>query len=163
MKLFLIFTFILIFPYLITFRKVKMNWLDRSFTQAIKGFSILTIIWAHAGAKLGIGGIQFIAGIGVALFLICSGYGLEESYKKNGLKRFWHKRLFQVCIPFWIVELLGLVIAGSFSLKSYILDFFFIEAATSYGWFMGYLMVCYIIFFLLKKISEKFLWNKKLN
>lgn len=34
------------------------------------------IVWAHFGAKVGIGGIQFIAGVGVCLFLICSGYGL---------------------------------------------------------------------------------------
>lgn len=46
---------------------------------------------------LSVGGIQFIGGIGVALFLICSGYGLEVSYEKNGLKDFWMKRMLGVC------------------------------------------------------------------
>lgn len=65
--------------------------MSRYFTTAIKGFSIVTVAWAHAGAKLGVGGIQFIAGIGVSLFLICSGYGLEASYKKHGLNGFLKK------------------------------------------------------------------------
>ena len=47
--------------------------MDRSFTTVIKGFSILTVVWAHTGAKLGMGGIQFIAGIGVALFFYLFG------------------------------------------------------------------------------------------
>ena len=71
----------------------KYQWIDRNYTTAIKGFSILTVVWTHSGARLSVGGIQFIAGIGVALFLMCSGYGLEISYKKNGLKGFWKKRL----------------------------------------------------------------------
>ena len=30
-----------------------------------------------------------LGGIGVAMFLILSGYGLNESFKKNGLDGFW--------------------------------------------------------------------------
>ena len=75
----------------------KYQWMDRNYTTAIKGFSILTVVWAHSGAMLSVGGIQVVAGIGVALFLMCSGYGLEISYEKNGLEEFWKKRLLSVC------------------------------------------------------------------
>ena len=88
----------------------KYQWMDRNYTTAIKGFSILTVVWAHSGAMLSVGGIQFVAGIGVALFLMCSGYGLEISYEKNGLEEFWKKRLLSVCLPFWVVELVGLCV-----------------------------------------------------
>lgn len=119
-----------------------------------KGFSILTVVWAHSGAKLSVGGIQFIAGIGVALFLMCSGYGLEISYEKNGLKGFWKKRLLGVCLPFWVVELVGLLVTGTFSIKAYLLDFCFLKAATSYGWFMGYIVICYLIFYAVKRLIK---------
>lgn len=153
MKYFALFTFLIFALYLIGFVKKpgQVQWMDRSYTTAIKGFSILTVIWAHSGARLSVGGIQFIAGIGVALFLICSGYGLEISYEKNGLQGFWKKRLLGVCFPFWLIELIGLVVTGAFSFKTYLLDFFFLKPATSYGWFMGYIVICYLIFYAVKR------------
>lgn len=69
------------------------RFMDRKFTIVIKGLSIFTVLWSHVGGRFGIGGIQFVAGVGVSLFLICSGYGLEISYQKMdwrsvGLKDF---------------------------------------------------------------------------
>lgn len=71
MKYFALLTFLIFASYLLGFIKKpeKYQWMDRSYTTAIKGFSILTVVWAHSGARLSVGGIQFIAGIGVALFL----------------------------------------------------------------------------------------------
>ena len=128
--------------------------MDRNYTTAIKGFSILTVVWAHSGARLSVGGIQFIAGIGVALFLMCSGYGLEISDEKNGLKSFWKKRLLGVCLPFWAVELVGLLATSTFSIKAYLLDLCFLKPATSYGWFMGYIVICYLIFYAVKMLIK---------
>lgn len=108
----------------------------------------------HSGARLSVGGIQFIAGIGVALFLMCSGYGLEISYEKNGLKGFWRKRLMGVCLPFWVVELVGLIATGTFSIKVYLLEFCFLKPATGYGWFIGYIVICYLIFYAVKKLVK---------
>lgn len=154
MKYFLFLTIIVFAFYLLGFMKKsdESKWLDKNYTTAIKGFSILTVVWAHVGGMLGVGGIQFIAGIGVALFLICSGYGLEISYERNGLKEFWKKRLLGVCMPFWVVELVGILITEKFSIKTYLLDSFFLKPATSYGWFIGYIIICYLIFFAVKRI-----------
>lgn len=153
MKYFVFLTFLIFALYLIGFAKRpgKFQWMDRNYTTAIKGFSILTVVWAHSGAGLSVGGIQFIAGTGVALFLICSGYGLEISYEKNGLQGFWKKRLLGVCLPFWLIEVVGLLITGTFSVKMYLLDFFFLKPATGYGWFMGYIVICYLIFYAVKR------------
>lgn len=156
MKYFAFLTLLIIVTYLIGFTKRPENfqWMDRNYTTAIKGFSILTVVWAHSGAMLSVGGIQFIAGIGVALFLICSGYGLEISYEKNGLKGFWKKRLLGVCLPFWVIEFIGLLVTGRFTIEKYLMDFAFIKPATSYGWFMGYIVVCYLIFYMVKKFIK---------
>ena len=157
MKYFAFLTFLIFASYLLGFIKKpeKYQWMDRNYTTVIKGFSILTVVWAHSGARLSVGGIQFIAGIGVALFLMCSGYGLEVSYEKNGLKGFWRKRLLGVCLPFWVVELVGMLAIGStFSIKTYLLDFCFLRPATAYGWFMGYIVICYLIFYAVKKLVK---------
>ena len=166
MKYFVVFSVILLGLYLLGFIKTDkenndcdprgkyFSFMSRDFTTAIKGFSILTVVWAHTSAALGVGGIQFIAGVGVALFLICSGYGLETSYQKNGLKGFWKKRFLKVCIPFWIVELIGLSVTQRFEVKKYLLDAVFVRQATGYGWFMQYIVICYILFFGVKIISE---------
>ena len=156
MKYFVLLTALILACYLLGFIKKpeKYQWMDRNYTTAIKGFSILTVVWAHSGAMLSVGGLQFIAGIGVALFLMCSGYGLEVSYEKNGLVGFWKKRLLGVCLPFWVVELIGLLATGIFSIKSYLLDFCFLKPATSYGWFMGYIVICYLIFYAVKRLIK---------
>lgn len=156
MKYFAFLTFLIFTCYLLGFVKKpeKYQWMDRNYTTAIKGFSILTVVWVHSGAMLDVGGIQFIAGIGVALFLMCSGYGLEISNEKNGLVGFWKKRLLGVCLPFWAVELIGLFATGTFSIKSYLLDFCFLKPATAYGWLMGYIVICYLIFYAVKKLVK---------
>ncbi|PWL57990.1 MAG: hypothetical protein DBY37_11925 [Desulfovibrionaceae bacterium] len=125
MKYFVLLTGLILACYLLGFIKKseKYQWMDRNYTTAIKGFSILTVVWAHSGAMLSVGGIQFVAGIGVALFLMCSGYGLEISYEKNGLEEFWKKRLLSVCLPFWVVELVGLFATATFTIKTYLFDF----------------------------------------
>lgn len=153
MKNFAFLTLLIFVLYLVGFaqKSERFQWMDRNYTTAVKGFSILTVVWAHSGARLSVGGIQFIAGIGVALFLICSGYGLEISYEKNGLHGFWKKRLLGVCLPFWLIEAVGLLIAGAFSINTYLLDFFFLKPATGYGWFMGYIVICYLIFYAVKR------------
>ena len=156
MKYFVLLTGLIFVCYLLGFIKKpeKYQWMDRNYTTAIKGFSIWTVVWAHSGAMLSVGGIQFVAGIGVALFLMCSGYGLEISYEKNGLISFWKKRLLGVCLPFWIVELVGLLATGVFSIKTYLLDFCFLKSATSYGWFMTYIIICYLIFYAVKRLIK---------
>ena len=95
MKLFVGFTLFIVIAYFAGFdnNKKTLDWMDISFTTALKGIAMLTVVWAHASANLGIRGIQFIAGFGVATFLLCSGYGLEMSFQKNCLQHFWRKRL----------------------------------------------------------------------
>ena len=160
MMYFVIFIGIIFLLYLLGYiikDEIDMSFMNRNFTKIIKGFSIFTVVWAHSGDRLGVGGIQFIAGVGVALFLICSGYGLECSYCKNGLKGFWKKRFLNVAVPFWIVELIGLLLTGKFTLVTYLFHFLFIKS----GWFLQYIIICYIIFFAIKIIKEKFLLNDK--
>ena len=51
MKYFALLTFLIFISYLLGFIKKpeKYQWMDRNYTTAIKGFSILTVVWAHSG------------------------------------------------------------------------------------------------------------------
>jgi peptidoglycan/LPS O-acetylase OafA/YrhL len=60
--------------------------------QYIKGLAILAVIIGHIGNFSGKARFTPLGGIGVALFLFCSGYGLTKSYEKNGLENYWMKK-----------------------------------------------------------------------
>lgn len=165
MKYFIGFSAIFFIMYLVFFlidwkKTEPFKFMNKNHTTLLKGFAILTVVWAHIGAQLGVGNIQFIAGSGVAIFLICSGYGLMVSYQKNGLKDFWRKKLLKVVAPFWIVELLGLIAVKKLDFLTYLKDAFFIVPATAYGWFMQYIIICYMIFWLAVKSAERFKLSK---
>lgn len=136
--------------------------MNRNYTTILKGISIIFILWGHVGAKLGVEGIQFIAGIGVTLFLICSGYGIMYSYMLKGLDNYWIKKLLKVIIPFYIVEIFGLLFIKEFSFNLLIKDLLFIQAATSYGWYMGYILICYFIFWTIMKIGRNLNISKRI-
>ncbi len=151
MKYFLLFSGLELAAVLLGFLKhpfSPVQWMSRNYTTALKGLSMLTILWSHVGACLGVEGIQFISAIGVSLFIIFSGYGLEISVEKNGLNDYWKKRILHVMLPFWIAEAIGLLATGRLTFRTYILDCMFIKPATGPGWFMQYIMICYLLFYL---------------
>ena len=130
--------------------KSDYSFFDFRHTTILKGIAILLVVWGHVGKVNDVGGIQFIAGAGVSLFLICSGYGLEMSYKKSGLKDFWKKKIINVVIPFYVICIIGDFIESGFEFSWHrllnILDF-------RSQWYINYLLVCYVLFWLTSKIS----------
>lgn len=67
--------------------------MNRDCTTTIRGIAILTIIIGHIGVSgFDLRAFNPFGGIGVAMFLFLSGYGLTESYKNNGLGGFWRKK-----------------------------------------------------------------------
>ena len=81
-----------------------------NYTTSLKGIAIVIIILCHT---MGCFTRVFtpLGGIGVAMFLILSGYGLNESFKRNGIEGFWVKRFSRVWIPyFFAVTLVWLLL-----------------------------------------------------
>lgn len=72
--------------------------------QYMKGIAILIVIIGHVGNFSGKTWFTPLGGIGVAMFLFCSGYGVMKSYQAKGLRRFWQNKLIAVYCPFVIVE-----------------------------------------------------------
>lgn len=132
------------------------SFFDRTHTTIIKGIGALLVLWGHVAISNGIRGVQFIAGAGVSLFLICSGYGIEESFKKNGLKSFWKNRIIKVIIPYYIICFAGYIIlnVNQLSIRGLvrILDF-------EFQWYINYILINYVIFYALSRICKD---NKRL-
>ena len=158
MKYFLLFSSIELITVLLGYLKhpfSEVRWMSRNYTTALKGLSILMVLWVHVGACYRVEGIQFIGTVGVSLFIIFSGYGLQLSVEANGLKDYWKKRLLHIILPFWVVEGIGLATSGRLTFKTYLLDCMFLKPATGPGWYMQYIMGCYLVFFLVKLMVRR--------
>lgn len=59
--------------------------MDRQLTAIYKGLAILSVLFCHAAGTFGRGRFVLftpLGGIGVAIFLLLSAYGLNESWNK---------------------------------------------------------------------------------
>lgn len=84
--------------------------LSPSKKNAVRGICALAIFLFHIIIGISSSAVfHFWGGMFVAVFLILSGYGINESFHKHGLKDYWHKRLTKVVVP-------TLVFASCFSL-----------------------------------------------
>lgn len=154
---YLLFTFILIIISccfsLIYKEEREFTFLSRYHTALIKGLAILIIVLCHMSGIFGVRYLTPLGGIGVSIFLICSGYGLVESYKKVGLMKFWTKKLKNIFIPYLIIEVIATFFRGATTLKSVILDILILNTRHPFGWYMKYLLLWYLIFYFAAKIN----------
>lgn len=72
-------------------------------TSSSKGLAIILVMLCHIGPYYHAAFLSFAGQIGVSIFLIVSGFGLNESFKKKGLINFWPSKIVRVLIPYWIV------------------------------------------------------------
>ncbi len=144
---------------------LKKNYTPFSLTQELKGFAMLTIIFAHIGYALStdpafLFPFSILSGVGVNLFLFLSGYGLTTSglKKEETILMFYKRRLLKLFIPFWII--LGTFLALDFFVlgKTYTLAFLlqsifgiFIHADVQIDfnspfWYFSFILFYYLLF-----------------
>lgn len=128
------------------------TFLDRNYTTALKGVAILFIMYGHCACFWPGGRLTSpFGGIGVSLFLILSGYGLNESYLKRGLDGFWKKRISKVYIPYIIAAMLPIVFKGQLAKSGGV-----ILCYDSPYWFVTYIIECYIVFWVCTRLLSKY-------
>ena len=77
--------------------------LNRPLTNALRGMAVLLIVISHFfGGGFEIRYFTPLGGVGVAIFLFLSGYGLNESFIKKGLDGYWGKKILRIVIPYFI-------------------------------------------------------------
>lgn len=124
------------------------NFLGKENTTSMKGVAILLITISHMGDGFHITTFVSLGGIGVALFLVLSGYGMMESYKKNKLIGFWKKRFLRVLVPYilWVCffSAYHLLVGRDIELLRY--------------WFVEYIVIWYVVFYLSVRFLPKQKW-----
>ena len=135
--------------------KVTLYFFNREYTTFLKGVCMLLIMISHATNSFSFGRpFTPLGGIGVAVFLIVSGYGINESVKKAGFKDFWVKRIIKVWMPYVIAVATVLVLTGKVdSWDKGIYSIFFIERPY---WFIPYIFECYFAYWAITKYFRKF-------
>lgn len=130
--------------------KKTYNFFDwnRDYTNLLRGVAILFVVLHHVANIYGIRYFTPLGGVGVAMFLILSGYGLSESFSKKKLDNFWRNKFFKVLIPCWIVDILFSIINfKQLSLSTFIGNMLCINI----NWYIRYLFYWYFIFFVVQK------------
>ena len=121
-------------------------------TTYIKGFAILLVILSHMGGRFGIRYLTPLGGVGVAMFLICTGYGLSESYKSKVLTKYWKNKISKIWFPYFLIQSMASLFLG-YSFFDYIKDILLLEYNHPFGWYMHFLFMWYIIFYAVNKLN----------
>jgi len=123
--------------------------LSKEYTKIAKGIAICCVILSHLGKPLGIPYVFQFGGIGVAVFLFLSGYGINESVSKNGIKHFWVKRLLAVFLVYFLFEVCRLAMNGySLSFGAFMSDICLISPRAPMTWYLNYLLIWYVLYYI---------------
>lgn len=161
-----IFTAVLLLTLILSIRKRQdQDFFPISASQELKGLAILTVIFAHVAYALVsdsafLHPLSTMAGVGVNLFLLLSGYGLIiSSLKKPAtIWQFYKYRLSKLYIPFWICLAafflldffwLGRSYGASYTLQSF-LGFFnhadlYVDVNSPF-WYFTWIVMYYLLF-----------------
>lgn len=138
--------------------KVNIVFMSINHTSILKGVAIILVLMDHIGKQYNLSITRPSGAIGVCLFLIASGFGLNESFKKNGRKQYIRKRLIRVMVPYWIVLItltIFYLINATFSLNIFAQNIFLIKLPDSAYWYLRIIIFWYIAYFLISFTHKK--------
>lgn len=118
-------------------------------TNICRAVAAIIIILQHVAGGFGIRYLTPLGGIGVAIFLILSGYDLNESYKKKKSGGDWKTKIIRVLIPYAIV--LIVVITMQYLTRT--------KMEIPYYWYLVFMFFQYLVFYLI--ISIPMLYTKR--
>lgn len=155
---------------------------SKDHTNLVKGIATCFLLWHHL--FLADNGIFseitiILAQLGkvcVTLFLILSGYGLSESFKKNqyGAKDFYKRHLIKLYTTYWTIWVIFVPIGVIFWGRSFtyvygsniylklliniggLQHFFGFEGYNATWWFMSLIIMLYLMFPFLYRLSKKY-------
>lgn len=108
----------------------------------------MMVVIGHIGQAIpGLRIFTPLGAMGVGVFLLCSGYGIEKSFEKNKRQKYWYKRIVNVWLPYAIIELLALPIHLEMGWQAILKNFTLIQPLHPFGWYMRFLFVWYILYY----------------
>ncbi|MCR5137830.1 MAG: acyltransferase [Oscillospiraceae bacterium] len=130
--------------------KVPLFTLSREDSNLLKGLAVLQLLLTHTGYMGGEGGL--------VLFMIVSGFGVEQSYRSSGLRLYWNKRIRKVWLPYVPIGLMGILLyninyPGGIICSLLGLDFNRIADKTM--WYISYILAWYAAYYLVTAATGK--------
>ena len=150
MRNLLVFLFIWFALYVIGFlipqkENKDFSFMSKSHTNICRGIAAIIIICQHVAGGFGIRYLTPLGGIGVAVFLILSGYGLSESFKRKGIGGgYWKHKFIRVLLPYLFICVA--VIACDVFTKN--------EVAIPYYWYIDFMLFWYLAFYTVIRIPN---------
>lgn len=123
---------------------------QRNYTNCLRGISVLIIFFLHIIFKWE-DMPRFLtlpASLFVSVFILLSGYGIHESYKKYGLKGYWHKRFKRIILPYTLLITVSIPFTNNFNWKDYLLDITYIHSSC---WFIEFIIYNYLVYWLAQR------------
>lgn len=158
---------------LITLPRIKFsfknfNLLSKENSSNVKGLLCILIFYHHFTGWFVDKGIIFyvlshIGSFVVGVFFFLSAYGLIKAYPGDVNFSFLLKRFVKILVPYWLCEILYSVISLAFDIqikcevnfKNIFLSLLPIKEIVENSWFVGAILVAYVMFFIGKKILPK--------
>lgn len=146
----------------------NFNPLTKDNSSNVKGLLCILIFYHHFTGWFVDKGIIFYAlsHIGsfiVGVFFFLSAYGLIKAYPGDVKFSFLIKRFIKILVPYWICEVLYVSVSLAFDIplqvtadaKQIALSALLANDLVEFSWFVGAILVSYVIFFIGKKILPK--------
>ena len=120
----------------------KFEFGDRDHFSVAKGIAILAALIAwFCGTYLSVPNMPLVTKSATALFILCSAFGLSESYlKKRGLFHYWENKVVKVWLPSLIVLILVSLIKGQHALSWIQTYYVALKGNLMYVIFAGYIV-----------------------
>lgn len=96
-----------------------------------------------------------LGAIGIALLLLCSGFGIEKSFQKSGRKDYWKKRIINVWLQYALIELLCVWQHSEAGVTGVLEDLLLIRPWHPFGWYMQVLFIWYVRYYLSSFVSKR--------
>lgn len=128
----------------------RFEFMSFEHSNIYRGIAALLVISQHVTNTYGVRYLTPLGGVGVAIFLISSGYGLNESYKKKReTGGYWPKKLVRVLLPYLMI------IAAMWVISTLLEN----EFVCPQYWYIRFVFFWYIIFYLLIAIPGVYKWR----
>lgn len=126
---------------------------SRNQSALLKGLAILLVIINHLGECFGFPGP--LGAIGVSMFLMLSGYGLNESFNiKKNTTGYWHNKFIGVYLPYMFLSIPTIFIFEGLNFKLLLNNFTLYQPYYQYGWYLNILLILYFVFWLSASIRR---------
>lgn len=130
--------------------------LDRKNTNMLRGIAALGILLFHGLLGLEISSIfNLWGGVFVAIFLILSGYGINESYRQHDLQDYWTKRWRSVWFPTLLMLTGYNLMSSEGSLQNAVQEMLYVEPTY---WFVFCVTGWYVVYWLARRCTGRFFW-----